>query len=413
MMFFKRKAANKSNDLDLENDEIQNSSTTVKNSTTNNGSIENRRLGLLKEMANGDFSVRITNIEQHDPLSELYHTINDLVDRCDAYVRESSACLEHVSEGKYFRNILLTSMVGDFYTASTKVNAAIGSMDHKVGEFSKAITEFETVAETIIQDFSTSSATMMESSEEMKKAADETTSQATAVAAAAEETSVNTQTVAAASEQLTFSITEISRQVCNASLLSNETTSVSSELQTNIKGLEEISHEISTALELIGSISDQTRLLALNATIEAARAGDAGAGFAVVANEVKSLASQTASVTVRISGLVQSIQASVSETVSGVDKISDKSSKTAEASNSISAAVEEQTAATSEISTNILQATEGATEVTKRITEVSDRAMRTGKSADNVYAAASNVATQSKELNVAIGSFLKRARGLS
>ena len=80
----------------------------------------------LRKMVAGDFNVRISRISGNGETAELLHLINDLVDRCDAYVRESAACMHYVSENQYYRKIIETSMQGDFLTAARRVNSALG-----------------------------------------------------------------------------------------------------------------------------------------------------------------------------------------------------------------------------------------------------------------------------------------------
>lgn len=93
------------------------------------------------------------------------------------------------------------------------------------------------------------------------------------------------------------------------------------EMTDNISGLSSMADSINTFVATISSISDQTNLLALNAAIEAARAGDAGRGFSVVADEVRSLASNTSSSANEVADLVQKIIRTTSETVDSVDDI--------------------------------------------------------------------------------------------
>lgn len=92
-------------------------------------------------------------------------------------------------------------------------------------------------------------------------------------------------------------------------------------MTTSINGLSEKADSINTFVSTITSISDQTNLLALNAAIEAARAGDAGRGFSVVADEVRTLATETNKSASEVADLVSTIISSTKYAVGSVDEI--------------------------------------------------------------------------------------------
>jgi methyl-accepting chemotaxis protein len=101
------------------------------------------------------------------------------------------------------------------------------------------------------------------------------------------------QSVAAATEEMASSVSEIGRQVQASAGIATQAVGQAQETNDRVGELAKAAARIGDVVELINMIAGQTNLLALNATIEAARAGEAGRGFAVVAAEVKALAEQT------------------------------------------------------------------------------------------------------------------------
>lgn len=171
----------------------------------------------------------------------------------------------------------------------------------------------------------------------------------------AEESSIKAQNVAAAAEELSGSITEISQKVVKSAESAAQATRAAAETDFRVQGLAAVATRISDVVLLIQEIANQTHLLALNATIEAARAGEAGKGFAVVASEVKNLASETAKATDDISHQVNEIQKATKETVTAIQFITEIIQEINNVSGTIASAIEEQTLATQDIAHNIQQ----------------------------------------------------------
>ena len=270
--------------------------------------------------------------------------------------------------------------------------------------------EFNDGATSALAAVSTAASRMKGSAEKMSHVAAQAKQQTGAVASASAQAAENVQTVAAATEELASSISEISRQVGESTRIAAQAVEQVARSEVTVTELASAANRIGEVVGLINTIASQTNLLALNATIEAARAGEAGKGFAIVASEVKNLATQTARATEGITAQVTAIQGSTQEavdTIKGIGQIIDKMSEIA---TTVAAAVEEQGAATAEIARNIQQAAAGTQNVSNNIEGVSDAANQSGETASDVLQSSDGLAAESEALSNEVGRFLARIK---
>lgn len=274
----------------------------------------------------------------------------------------------------------------------------------------KMASDFDHRVGGVIKSLGAAAEEMTAIAQQMTAASDQTAQISSLVAASATQADSNVQTVAAAAEELAASSSEISRQIDQvakkASLAAtdaNNTRGIVNELITLADGIGEV-------VGTIKDIADQTNLLALNATIEAARAGEAGKGFAVVADEVKKLASETAQKTEVIDQRVVGIQEAIRNTVNAMEKIIDNVSQIDSATTTVASAVEEQNAATSEIGRNVTEASTGTQQVSTSILQVQQNAGETGDAARSVYTASNDLKAQTETLHREVTAFLAEIR---
>ncbi len=268
-----------------------------------------------------------------------------------------------------------------FATDITARKQAEASLKRTIG----AVSENSETLAAASEELSATATTMSGNSEE-------TATQSSVAAAAAEQVSKNVATVATSAEEMSASVREIAKNAAEAARVGTAAVKVANDTNATVAKLGESSTEIGKVIKVITSIAQQTNLLALNATIEAARAGEAGKGFAVVANEVKELAKQTAAATEDISAKIEAIQTDTKGAVSAIGEISKIISRINEIQNTIASAVEEQSATTNEIARNANEAARGSTEITRNISSVSQAARSTSEGAANTLTAASELA---------------------
>ncbi len=219
-----------------------------------------------------------------------------------------------------------------------------------------------------------------------------TTTRASSAASASAQASSNMQAVASGTEELAASVAEISRQTTDALTISRQAVAQAGETSEIVSGLATAAQKIGDVVKLINSIAEQTNLLALNATIEAARAGEAGRGFAVVASEVKSLATQTSKATDEISSQIAEVQTTTASAVSVIDAITGTISRINEISTAIAASVEEQAAVTRDISSNMQVAAQGVRDIDTSISEIATAAEQVSNATRKVKEASRGLA---------------------
>ncbi len=240
--------------------------------------------------------------------------------------------------------------------------------------------------------------------------AEHTGTQSQAVTRAAETTAHNVEAVAAATEELAATASEIGVQVTQTSTAAESAVEAARRTRSSVQALARSADGIGQVVSLISTIAGQTNLLALNATIEAARAGEAGRGFAVVATEVKDLATQTAEATEEIAGQIAAMRAATHEAVAAIEEIGGTIEQVHGIALGVAAAVEEQQLATQEIARSVSEAASGTRSVTETMAHVLEAARQTGASAAEVLDAAADIARRSNGLGGEVAGFVAQVR---
>lgn len=341
-----------------------------------------RTQSVMDELSNGNLEAEVVGSDRKDEIGGMAKSIQIFKDGLIEQRRLEQEAMEKEAESVAERKRLMLEMADNF--------------DSQVGGLVKSLSD--------------ASIKLQSNAEGMRAIADETSQASVSVASSSEEASTNVGTVASAMEEMSAASQEIASQITNANTKSNDTAKSAGEANETVSNLNQLVENIGEVVTSIRDIAEQTNLLALNATIEAARAGEAGKGFAVVADEVKKLASETSQKTEEIDTRITEIQGATQASVDAMKHIISNIAEIDNAVTGVSAAVEEQNATTGEIVRSVSQASEGVQNVTQIIADVQQGAGETGQSADAVLEASQGVSNLSGDLQAAVSEFLSTIR---
>lgn len=249
------------------------------------------------------------------PINAMLGTLNDIADgegdltrRLDVTGKDEIAQL-----GEAFNRFVskLHGIITDVSSATHQISNAASSLNQQTQQTAEQLTIHNNETDQIVTAVTEMSATANDVAQNVTQVAD-------ATHAATEDSQVAQNKVATSTGAITALVEEVEQA------------------GSHMSSLHEQSQKIDGVLQVIGSIAEQTNLLALNAAIEAARAGEQGRGFAVVADEVRSLASRTQDSTLEIKEMLDGLHQLVADAVDAMKTSQNTSIRAAESSSEIS-----------------------------------------------------------------------------
>lgn len=337
--------------------------------------VTNRMLGL----SDGDLHTEVAHIRSGDELEIMTRTLADTVGSVNRYISDIHQVLSGVADG----NLQIEPQVqykGDFTLIRNSLVTILASMNKTISGFRAAAARLAQMAE----ELSGQSGQLHQASLEQNQATEVLVDEVTHVKeqlAGVIESSDQTHTM---TSKITRKVQEANTQM---DALSNAMSNISSNAQ-----------EITSIAKAIDNIAFQTNILALNASVEAARAGSAGRGFAIVAEEVKELAGKSAQA-------AQNAMAIVANTKAVIQKGVELNASTAESLQAIYGVSTE----ISEISDQLIAAVQGQENalisMEERIATISSIADRNLQSAVGTSQSSELLAKESEELQVQVKKF--------
>ncbi len=336
----------------------------------------------MNQLADGDTSVELSLGERGGEVGELAQSFSIFRDK----------------------TVELTSVQADEAQRQARAEAERKSI------FDRLAQDFETEVGSAVGELSVTSETLSGTAGALLEDAKSTNGAVAVVSTRIDETRTEMRMVAESAEGLIESTREITTQLTTSESRLQGAVDATDRTRAEMDGLKDAVNRIGEVVHLISGIAEQTNLLALNATIEAARAGEAGKGFAVVASEVKQLATQTSRATDDVRSQISTIQSLTESAVELITEAVKSIAATQEMATTVTESVQQQSDATRQIVETVIRVSEGAEGVNKDLSQVQEGADRTDNAANNVDGLAEKLSGSATVLRTNMDRFLETIR---